>query len=312
MIISVSRRTDVPNYFADWFFKRIEEGYLLVRNPINTHMVSKIDLSPAVVDCIVFWTKNPKPMLDRLDLLDKYSYYFQFTLTGYGKDVEPNIPDKLTEVIPTFKRLSERIGKEKVIWRYDPILVNSKYTVEYHEHAFGRIAESLSDYTEKVVISFVDLYAKTKRNTSALKLDPQSAESMLDVAGRFSRIAREHGLIIETCSESVDLSALGIKHGSCVDKDLIERILGRKIKCAKDSGQRKECGCFESIDVGSYNTCSNACKYCYANFDTAAVSKNVAAYDVDSPMLCDNLRDGDKVYDRKMRSLKIGQMNFWD
>ena len=132
MILSVSRRTDVPNYYFDWFVNRIKDGYLYVRNPMNVHQISKIDISPEVVDCIVFWTKNPANMLDKLEDLRDYPYYFQFTLNGYGKDIEPNLPNKRKELIPTFQKLSEKIGKERVIWRYDPILVNQKYTMDYH------------------------------------------------------------------------------------------------------------------------------------------------------------------------------------
>ena len=140
MILSVSRRTDVPNYYSDWFIHRIGEGFLYVRNPLNSHQISRIDLSPDVVDCIVFWTKNPANMIEKLESLQDYKYYFQFTLTGYGKEIEPALPDKRTELIPTFIRLSEKIGKEKVIWRYDPILISKRYTADYHLKAFEEIA----------------------------------------------------------------------------------------------------------------------------------------------------------------------------
>jgi hypothetical protein len=169
MILSVSRRTDIPNYYSEWFLNRIKEGYLYVRNPMNTHQISKIKITPELVDCIVFWTKNPKPMMDKLDELKDYFYYFQFTLTGYGKDVEPNLPHKREKMIPIFQELSRKLGKEKVIWRYDPIMITDQYTVEYHMQAFREIAESLNGYTDKVIISFLDCYAndsydKVKKN----------------------------------------------------------------------------------------------------------------------------------------------------
>lgn len=163
MILSASRRTDIPNYYSDWFLHRIEEGFVYVRNPMNPHQISKINLSPEVVDCIVFWTKNPKPMLDRLAELKAYSYYFQFTLTGYGTDIEAGVPHKKESIIPTFQSLSGKIGKEKVIWRYDPILFTDKYTPEYHLKAFEQIASALHGYTNKCVISFVDTYVKNKK-----------------------------------------------------------------------------------------------------------------------------------------------------
>lgn len=140
MILSVSRRTDIPNYYSEWFFNRIKEGFVYVRNPMNVHQVSRIDITPEMVDCIVFWTKNPEPMLERLDELALYNYYFQFTLTGYGTDIECNVPNKKEKIIPIFQKLSEKIGRQKVIWRYDPIIFNEKYTPEYHLKAFEQIA----------------------------------------------------------------------------------------------------------------------------------------------------------------------------
>ena len=160
MILSVSRRTDIPNYYSEWFYNRIKEGFLYVRNPMNAHQVSEIKITPDVVDCIVFWTKNPLPMMKRLNETKDYNYYFQFTLTGYGNDVEVNLSNKKTEMIPVFQELSEKIGKQKVIWRYDPIFFSDRYTKEYHLKAIKSIAEALSGYTEKCVISFVDIYPK--------------------------------------------------------------------------------------------------------------------------------------------------------
>ena len=166
MILSASRRTDIPNYYMDWFLHRVQEGFVYVRNPINPHQISRIALSPSVVDCIVFWTKNPENMLPHLGELAAYPYYVQFTLTSYGRDIEPNLPDKKDRLIPAFQSLSAIIGKERVVWRYDPIFLNRRYTVSYHLAAFSEIARRLRGYTERVVISFIDLYAKTKRNTA--------------------------------------------------------------------------------------------------------------------------------------------------
>ncbi len=310
MILSVSRRTDIPNYYADWFLARMKEGFLYVRNPMNVHQISKIDLSPEVVDCIVFWTKNPANMFDKLAYLQKYMYYFQFTLTGYGKDVEPNLPNKREELIPTFKRLADRIGKERVIWRYDPILISKRYSMDYHLKAFEEIASDLADYTEKVVISFVDLYSKTRRNAKELDIRQITNEEMIALAGKMARIASKYNLIIESCAEQMDLQEAGIQHGSCIDKKLIERLLGCKLIAEKDRNQRKECGCIESVEVGSYNTCLNGCKYCYANFSDNKVKDNVKLYDQDSPLLCGNIASDDKVTARKVKSLKDNQISF--
>jgi hypothetical protein len=149
MILSVSRRTDIPTYYSEWFFNRVKEGFVYVRNPMNIHQIGKILITPDVVDGIVFWTKNPLPMINRLEELNDYIYYFQFTLNSYGKDVEPNIPSKNDIIIPAFQSLSQRIGKDKVVWRYDPILFNENYTVKYHVKYFGMLVDKLAGHTER-------------------------------------------------------------------------------------------------------------------------------------------------------------------
>ena len=310
MILSVSRRTDIPNYYSNWFLNRIKEGFLYVRNPMNTHQISRIDLSPDVVDCIVFWTKNPADMIEKLKYLEDYVYYFQFTLTGYGKDMEPNLPNKREELISTFRTLSEKTGKEKVIWRYDPVLISDRYTMDYHLKAFEEIASSLADDTDKVVISFVDLYAKTQRNTKELGIRQMTKNEMIRLAAQMAQIASKYHLIIESCAEQIDLQNVGIQHGSCIDKKLIEKLLGCRLLGEKDKNQREACGCLESIEVGAYNTCLNGCKYCYANVNDEKVKENVRLYDQDSPLLCGNIGLEDKITDRKVKSLKDPQLSF--
>lgn len=271
MILSVSRRTDIPNYYSEWFLNRIKEGYLYVRNPMNIHQVSKIDISPEIVDCIVFWTKNPEPMLNKLEQLKDYKYYFQFTLTGYGKDMEPALPHKKDKMIPTFQRLSEMIGKEKSVWRYDPIIFTEAYSEEYHLKAFQEIASSLKGYCTRVIISFVDFYAKTKKNMKDIQVISKNENELIDFSKKLSEIAKSNGMKIETCAELIDLSSCGIRHSSCIDKKLIEKIIGYSIKAEKDKNQREACGCVESVDIGAYNTCLNGCKYCYANYSEEQV-----------------------------------------
>lgn len=312
MILSVSRRTDIPNYYSDWFLNRIREGYLYVRNPMNIHQISKINLSPQLVDCIVFWTKNPEPMIDRLDDLKDYNFYFQFTLTGYGKDIEPNLPDKKNELINTFRRLSSKIGKEKVVWRYDPIIITDRYTEEYHIKSFNAIASELNGYTDKVVISFVDSYAKTKKNMQKIKTINIENIDLNKFVLKLVSIAKANGMKIATCAENVDLSFCDIEHNSCIDKELIEKIIDCKIKIQKDKNQRQECGCVESVEVGSYNTCRNGCKYCYANYSDSRVENNCDLYNPKSPLLCGELTDEDKIIERKVKSLKEEQINMFD
>lgn len=312
MILSVSRRTDIPNYYSEWFFNRIREGFVYVRNPMNAHQVSRIDITPEVVDCIVFWTKNPEPMLQRLDELDAYNYYFQFTLTGYGKDVECNIPHKKEKMIPIFRELSKKIGMNKVIWRYDPIIFTKKYTPENHLKAFEQIAAALKGYTGKCVISFVDFYAKNKKNMELLGAYEIDKNELMEFARRLAEIAKKNGMAIGSCAERIDLNECGIEHNCCIDKVLIENMAGSRIKAGKDKNQRKECGCIESVEIGAYNTCMNGCKYCYANYSGESVADNYRKYDPKLPMLCGTLEKNDKLTKRKVRPLKETQLSIFD
>lgn len=312
MILSVSRRTDIPNYYSEWFLNRIKEGYLYVRNPMNPYQVSKINLSPDVVDCIVFWTKNPKPLLSRLDELSAYAFYFQFTLTGYDTDIEYNVPHKKNDVIPTFQNLSRKIGSQQVIWRYDPILFTDKYTPEYHLKAFSEIAQELRGYTSKCVISFVDLYAKNQKSMKELHTYFLTESELIAFATKIAQIASDNDMTVASCAEKTDLSFCGIEHNCCIDKALIEQIIGCKIEAGQDKNQRKECGCIESIDVGTYNTCKNGCQYCYANYSAESVAQNVQQYDANAPILCGQITEEDKITERKVKSFQEKQLTVWD
>lgn len=308
MILSASRRTDIPNYFSEWFFNRLEEGFVYVRNPMNVHQVSKIVLSPEVIDCIVFWTKNPEPMIGNLDRLRGIPCYFQFTLTGYGRDIEENIPDKKEKIIPVFQKLSDTLGSHRVIWRYDPVFFNTKYTEKYHLRIFEQIADSLKGYTKRCVISFVDFYEKNKRNMNSIHPCIPEKRALEEFAGRLAKIAYKNKMEISACAESMDLSKCGIARSCCIDKELIEEIIGCELHAEKDRNQRKECGCIESVDIGCYNTCRNGCKYCYASYSVESVDRSCRNYYLDSPLLCSTLQEGDKVTERKVKSQKEMQM----
>lgn len=312
MIISASRRTDIPTYYADWLFNRLKEEYVLVRNPMNIHQIGKISLAPEVVDGIVFWTKNPIPMLDRLSELDKYNYYFQFTLNAYGKDVEPNIPSKNDVIIPAFQQLSKIIGRERIIWRYDPIFFNEYYTMEYHCKYFRMLAERLGPYTEKCTVSFLDLYRNTARNTKPLNIQPETREQQIEIMQRFLKIADEYGLYSDTCAEEIDLEKFGIAHAHCIDKKRFEQIGKYKLSVEKDPNQRPECGCIASIDIGTYNTCKNGCLYCYANYSHNTVVKNAQLHNPLSPLLFGEVGPDDTIKERKVKSCKDCQFTLFD
>lgn len=302
MIISASRRTDIPTYYSEWFMNRIREGYALARNPMNAHQVSRISLSPEVVDGIVFWTKNPAPMLDKLPQLKDYMYYFQFTLNAYEQDVEAGVPLKHKYIVPTFQRLSEMIGPERVVWRYDPILLSDKYTFDYHVKYFELLAKKLAPYTQKCTISFLDMYVKTERNVAGLNIQPWTLELQDAMAKSLAEIAHSYGLELETCAEGIELEKYGIKHAHCIDGELFAKLLGCPLKVGKDKNQRKECGCVDSVDIGAYNTCRNGCRYCYANFNAKMVQNNRQRHNPLSPLLLGELQPDDKVTERKLTS----------
>ncbi|MDR1904646.1 MAG: DUF1848 domain-containing protein [Treponema sp.] len=265
MIISASRRTDIPAFYGEWFIKRLREKKVFVRNPMNAGQVTELALDPQNIDCIVFWTKNPKNFLQYLDEIDSlgYRYYFQFTLTPYNAALERNVGDK-AEIIETFIELSQRIGKERVIWRYDPIIFSETYSLAYHERAFASLCTKLRCYTEKCVISFIDRYGFLEKDFTALKIHELSAAECGLVAKSICKIAEKYTIRVCSCCEKIDLDEYRIARNKCIDDELVNRICGSKLKYRKDAGQRERCRCTASRDIGAYNTCRHNCVYCYA------------------------------------------------
>ena len=310
MIISASRRTDIPAFYSDWFLNRLKEGYVLVRNPFNYNQISKVNLNKEIVDFIVFWTKNPGVMIDKLDLLNGYNYYFQFTLNPYDQTIETNVPKK-SDLIETFIRLANTIGKNKVIWRYDPILVTNQIDAAYHYQYFEFLAEKLNGYTNKVIISFINLYAKTKRNTKDLTIKLLDDNEKIEIAAKLTGIANKYGISIESCSSSLDFSPLGIKPGKCIDESLISDILGENLAIEKDKNQRSLCGCATSIDIGAYNSCAHNCLYCYSNYNHNTVQNNITLHNPSSPLLFGKVEKNDRIIERKMVSYRNNQMTLF-
>lgn len=311
MIISASRRTDIPAFYSSWFFNRIKEGYVLVPNPYNSKMISKVGLDPAVVDCIVFWTKNPAPMLNKLNKLKAYTYYFQFTLNPYGKEIEHHLPP-LSKRIDTFKRLSDKIGKEKVIWRYDPVFTNEKYNVAFHQTKFAEIADALQGHTEKCMLGFIDHYQHIRAAVGKFNIRPLAKEDIQEMAASFKKTIEKYSLTLDTCTVKVDLSDIGIPSGLCIDNRLIERIAGYPIMAKKDKNQRDICRCAESIDIGTYESCLNGCIYCYAikgNYNT--VRYNLNKHDKNSPLLIGEIDKEAVIKEREMRSLRTSQFSLF-
>ena len=311
MIISASRRTDIPAHYSEWLFNRLREEYVLVRNPMNPHQIWNVNLSPDVVDGIVFWTKNPLPMMERIHKLDKYAYYFQFTLTPYERDIEPYLPSKELVILPAFQKLSQEIGRERVIWRYDPILFTSKYTVKFHVATFESMVKRLAPYTEKCIISFLDFYKNVENNLTPFGIEESTTEMQYEIMQNFSEIATKYGIEINICCENINLEGLNVRHSRCIDKDLFERISGYKLKVDKDENQRQICGCATSIDIGAYNTCLHGCKYCYANSNSQKAKTGFFAHDPASPLLLGKVRKDDYILERKVSSMKDLQMSLF-
>jgi hypothetical protein len=283
MIISASRRTDLPAFFAPWLMNRLRAGTALAQNPFNPKQVSRLVFSPEAVDCLVLWTKDPGPMERYLDELEGLGYrlYFQCTVTPYGKELEPRMRDK-DAIAATVARLGERLGRERVRWRYDPIILSGDMTVAWHAERFSRLCGILAHAVNGVTISFADQYQWMKKGLIRQITEDEQRELGAALGG----IAAAHGLLIETCCEGIDLSEYGIGRGSCIDRAVIERICGYPLKLGRDRGQRPDCGCYESVDIGVYSTCPGGCAYCYAARSAAALLRNAAAYDPEGELLC--------------------------
>ncbi|NLO48655.1 MAG: DUF1848 domain-containing protein [Clostridiales bacterium] len=282
MIVSASRRTDIPCYYSEWLMNRLKAKYALFRNPMNRKQIIRAPLNKDETDCIVFWTKDAKNLLPHLDAIDKtcIPYYFQFTVTPYDDRLEKSLRNK-KDIIETFQTLSRRIGAQKVLWRYDPIILNDFLTMQYHKEQFKRLCIKLGGYTESVTVSFIDLYAKLKTPLLRAVSDDEIAE----LAAYIGQTAKAHGLIPKACCETYDLSPFGIVKASCIDKNLIGSISTAKLPVRKDPNQRKGCLCAMSMDIGAYNTCLNGCVYCYANHSEKSIQKNLSAHDPMGEML---------------------------
>lgn len=309
MIISAGMRTDIPAYFSEWFYNRIKEGYVCVRNPYYPEQVTKYRLTSDVVDCINFCTKNPQPMENRLGEISHLRQFWSVTITPYGKDIEPYVPEK-EKVIASFQRISETVGKKAMSWRYDPIFVTEKYSVDFHTESFERMAERLSGYSEQCVISFIDLYAKTRKNF------PQAREVIREdrirLGKKFVEIGEKYGIQIRSCCEGMELAPYGVDVSGCMTKEVLERAIGERLQVPKKvKSPRTECDCLLGSDIGAYNSCGHGCLYCYANYDVELVRKNMRQHNPGSPFLIGDFREGDIIKDAKQESYIDGQLSLF-
>lgn len=309
MILNTGSRTDIPAYYSDWFYERVRAGEVLVRNPYYPTQITRYRLDPAVVDALVFCTKNPLPMLERLPLLDAFTMFWFVTITPYGREIEPHVPDK-NLIAEAFCRLSESVGRERVSFRYDPVFLNKTYTEQYHVEKFGEFAEKLSGYTGQCVVSFIDLYEKTRRNFPGVRSVGKEEQERLIAA--FSEIAVKQHLQIHLCCENRSLGA-----AECGCRRLFITVCAGtgdrvQIKGAAAETARDGCPCLLGADIGAYNTCGHECLYCYANYDSRTVRENRLQHDPRSPLLIGHVQSTDIVKDAIQRSWKDPQMSIFD
>lgn len=306
LIIHTGNRTDIPAFYSKWFVNRLKAGFVLVRNPYNPQAVTRFKLSPEVVDLIAFCTKNPSPMLPYMDLLKPFGQYWFVTITPYGKDIEPNVPAKEI-VMEDFKKLSDIVGVDCIGWRYDPILVDEKHSVEWHLKEFEQMAKTLAGYTKTCVISFIDIYKKVERNFPEVK--EVSFKDRILLGKECIRIAGENGMIIKPCAEGTELSEYGADCSGCMTAQTFETALHTHLKIPKGTGTQRKgaCACILGSDIGSYDTCGHLCKYCYANSNIQLVKENMKKHNPDSPLLLGELMEGDIIREAEQYSWIDGQ-----
>ncbi len=308
MIINTGQRTDIPAFYSEWFANRLKEGFVCVRNPYDPHQVSRYRLDPAVVDVIGFCTKNPLPMFPYMDLLKEYGQYWFITITPYGKDIEPNVPDKYL-ILEAFQKLSGIVGIQSIGWRYDPIFLSDKYSIDYHLRAFETIAAALDGFTKTAVISFIDLYPKVRKNFPEAK--EVTKEQRLTLGKEIIRIAFAHGMIVKPCAEGDELAPYGADCGGCMRISDYEQAIQKRLNAPSRKGARAECACYLSGDIGAYNTCKHLCRYCYANAETAKVAAFSRLHDPKSPFLIGNYLEGDLIHDVPQKSWVDHQPNLF-
>lgn len=293
MILSVSNRTDIVAFYSEWFMNRYNSGYVDVRNPFNPKLVNRIYFDN--VDLIVFCTKNPLPILDKIKFIDK-KILFQVTITPYNKDIEPDVISK-KEIIKAIKELSDIIGIDNLYIRYDPIFLSNKYDINYHIKAFGKLCSLLNGYTKKIIVSFIDQYKNVKNNMNTLNIREFTEEDYKLIGENFSKIAKKNNMIVQTCFENRNLCEYGFTKGECLSHELAYKITG---KSYKNWTARKErlCNCVEMVDIGVYNSCKHFCKYCYANYDEKKVINNYSNHNPNSSLLVGNIESDDIIKER--------------
>lgn len=300
MIINVGARSDIVNYYSKWLLNRLNEGYAYSRNPLFKNNVSKLSLKPEDVDCLIFCSKNYKPILENMEEINKkYRILCHYTITAYGKDVEPNVPD-IDESIKTLIELSQIIGKQKIIWRYDPVLLTENYTIEKHFETFEYIAKHISKHVQRCIFSFVEMYKKLDKNMP--DIIPLTDDDKLELVDGLAKISKKYNLYTQTCGSDEDYEKRGIHLSGCITSEILEEANNIEYKQSKAKPLRKGCHCLPNRDIGAYDTCLNGCKYCYANKNPELARNNLKLHDENSPLLIGNIKKTDKISVAKPRT----------
>lgn len=293
MIVNTGGRTDTVQYYTDWLLNRFSEGYVLSRNPLFPNKVTRYELTPDKVDCVVFCSKDYSPILPRLhEITDRFNTYFHYTITAYGKDVEPGVPS-MEDSVSTLVRLSGMVGKQRVAWRYDPVLLTDRYTVETHLETFERMTPLIAPHVDRCIFSFVEMYRKLDRNMP--EIVPLTDDDKYALAEGLGSIAAENGMVIQTCGTNGDYTRFGVQRSGCMTLDILGRANGVEFRDLKHKGMREGCHCIESRDIGAYDTCLNGCRYCYANSSPDKARENRRRHDPSSPLLLGRLEPDDTV-----------------
>lgn len=308
MILNTGSRTDIPAYYSEWFYNRIKEGFVYTRNPYNPKLIHSYKLDSHVVDILVFCTKNPEPMMKRLDEIQQFKQFWGITLTAYGKDIEPNVPNK-HRIIECIKVLSNRFGSHSVEWRYDPIFLSDKYTKEVHLRSFEHIASMLSGSIEVCVISFIDLYQKTIKNFPGV--NEVSLEDQIELIKAFVEIGKKYNIRIKTCLENKILEDYGVDTSGCLTQSVLEKSLNQRLNIPKQSQAREGCECLLGNDIGAYNSCGHGCLYCYANYDMKLVRDNMKKHNKNSPLLIGELNSDDTIREMNQVSYIDSQLSLF-
>ncbi len=294
MILNVSGRTDIVAFYSKWFLNRLKEGYVDVRNPFNPNLVSRIDFDD--VDLILFCTKNPIPIVDKLGDI-KIPYIFHVTITPYKDDIEPNLPSK-SKIIEAVKKISTRVGIDNIYVRYDPIFISEKYNIEYHIKAFTKLCSLLKGYVKTIIVSFIDNYKNVRKNLPYLKYRSFTEEDYKLIGENFSKIAKNNNMVVQTCFEERNLTEYGFIKGECMSKELAFKLTGKTYK-KWQARKGNACNCVELVDIGVYNSCNHLCKYCYANYDESKVKENINNHDINSSLLIGHINSDDIIKPRK-------------